>query len=104
MPINNITAGTIEHIIDLGKSREAGLLSSELRVELFDSIDCLDENELAELYALLEFAKAGKLESFSELVCKAKDIGFSLVEEVFEYNKLGSCLSKGWGIYCNKSI
>ncbi|WDE07823.1 hypothetical protein SG34_013615 [Thalassomonas viridans] len=102
--MNNITTGTIEHLIELGKAREVGKLNSEERIELFDSIDSLDAIELAELYALIEVGKTGDMATFVYLVSKAKEIGFSLVEVIFEYNDLGSSLSKGYGVYCAKNI
>lgn len=99
-----ITTDTIEHVIVQGKAREVGELGHEARIELFDSIDCLDADELAELYAIIEIGKSGDPELFSELILKAKEIGFSLAEAIFKNNKLGSDLSKGYGIYCAKKI
>ena len=101
--MKSITTATIEHLIELGRSRELRKISPQETAELFDSIDCLDIEELAELYALLEIGKSERYESFVGLSFKARELGFSLVEVIFEQDRLGSLLSKGYAIFRAKS-
>lgn len=90
-----ITVGTIEHIRDLALSRQDGGLSEAGNVELFDSIDCLDQDELGELYAVVCVGQSGKIGVFGEAVGDARVLGASAEEYLFGLGNLGTYLAAG---------
>jgi len=90
-----ITFGTIEHIRQLAISRQGGGLSEAGNVELFDSIDCLDQDELAELYAVALVGQSGKVGLFGAAVDDARGRGYSAAEYLFGLADLGTYLVAG---------
>jgi hypothetical protein len=90
-----LTKGTVEHIRVLAILREKEGLSRDDSIELFDSIDCMDMEELSLFYALVHFGMKKNESDFDFLVSKAKKKGFSVVEELFDNKDLGSYLREG---------
>ncbi|GJI94267.1 hypothetical protein RugamoR57_09850 [Duganella caerulea] len=89
-----ITVGTIEHIRDLALSRQDRGLSEAGNVELFDSIDCLGQDELGELYAVACVGQSGKIGG-DEAVGDARGRGASAAEYLFGLGNLGTYLAAG---------
>jgi hypothetical protein len=90
-----ITLGTIEHIKQLAISREDNRLSEEDTVELFDSIDCLDPDELSELYAIIRVGQSQVVEQFDAAVVDARGRGVDVSEHIFGLRELGTLLAAG---------
>ncbi len=90
-----ITAGTIEHIAQLAAFREQGRLSEAARVELFDSIDCLNLDELSELYGIVEVGRWRTVTRYHAAVAEAKVRGFDTAEYLFDLGNLGTYLASG---------
>ena len=86
-----ITQGALEHITQLAISRQAGELSSAEYVELFDSIDCLDYDELSELYKIVGIGAERYGADIPDISVKEK----SAVEQLFSVEKLGAYLIAG---------
>ena len=89
------TDGTITHIAQLASDREIKELSEENRIELFDSIDCLDMEELSELYAIVQVGKSNNPSDFQKQIIEGKEKGFQIAEEIFSLNNLGHLLKVG---------
>jgi hypothetical protein len=97
-----ITIDTIEHIKNLALTRENEELSHDDNIELFDSIDCLDLEELSDLYAIAHIGYGSSANEFKILVAKAKKLGFDLTDELLGLVDLGSALKRGaYAIGCN---
>lgn len=91
----NLTFSTIEHIAEQALLRETKPLTREENIELFDSIDCLDINELSELYAITMIGLKGNVSDFERLIDEAKSMGFQVVDTLWRNEKLGSALKIG---------
>ena len=90
-----ITIGTVEHIKQLAISRQNGRLAKADCAELFDSIDCLDLDELSELYAIARVGELQSLEQYDVAFAEAKGRGFTIVEHLFGLSELGKYLISG---------
>lgn len=90
-----LTGGTLKHIEQLALLREAKALPHEDNVELYDSIDCLNMEELSELYAVVTAGIELDVSAFPQYINDAKSKGFSVVGELFNMGKLGSHLKRG---------
>ncbi len=90
-----ITVGTIEHITQLAIFRAAGRLSEADTVELFDSIDCLDLDELSELYGIAHVGRWLVVDQYEAAVADAKVSGFGAVGYLFGLGDLGMHLTAG---------
>jgi len=65
------------------------------RIELFDSIDSMDMEELSCLYALVHLGLETRDLKYNELVQEANSRGFVVVDELLELKSLGSSLRRG---------
>lgn len=83
-----ITQGTIEYIRQLAISRQTGELSSEDNTELFDAIDCLNLDEMSELYAIVRTGASHYGEEIPNINMGEK----SAAEQLFGAQKLGTYL------------
>ncbi len=90
-----ITLGTIAHIKQLAVSREDGGLSDTERVELFDSIDCLDSDELSELYAIVKVGQCRAVAQYAAEVAKDRGREAGAAEHIFGLRELGTFLIAG---------
>jgi len=90
-----VTIGTIEHIKQLAMLRQEGVLTEEGRVELFDSLDCLDLDELSELYAIACVGKSGSVELYGAAVDESNGRGVGAAEYLFGLGDLGASLAAG---------
>lgn len=93
-----ITLGTIKHIRKLATLRQDGGLSEAGNVELFDSMDCLDQGELGELYAVACVGRSGNIGLFGEAVDEARDLGANTAEYLFSLDNLGMYLASGMAL------
>lgn len=90
-----LTVGTIEHITQLAAFRQEGRLSESDHVELFDAIDCLDSDELSELFGIAQVGNYQAVEQYSATVADAKRRGTGTAEYLFGLRELGTHLAAG---------
>jgi hypothetical protein len=90
-----LAQATIEHIQYLAKLREQEKLLPNDKVELFDSIDAMDMEELSGFYALTFIGLGHNKNEYQLLVLEAKQKGFGVVDELFELSNLGTALQQG---------
>jgi hypothetical protein len=70
-------------------------LSPKEGVELFDSIDCLDIDELSELYAIAMVGLSGNAQELERVKEEASAASFHMVGMVWNNQRLGSALQRG---------
>ncbi len=77
------------------KRREQDELLHNDTIELFDSIDAMDMEELSSFYALTYIGLGHNKNEYQLLVLEAKQKGFGIVDELFSLSNLGSALQQG---------
>jgi hypothetical protein len=93
--MDEIQIENVKYIADLALIREANSITHNQLVELFDSIDCLTLDELSILFAVFCVGKSGEVTKYSIYLTQALNLGFPLVDELFNNLQLGVLLTNG---------
>jgi hypothetical protein len=84
--------------------REARPLTHDENVELFDSIDVLDVDELSELYAIVMVGLLGNPQGFGKFEEYARAKGFQSFDTLWNNESLGSAMERGCELLGLKTI
>ena len=93
--MDEIQLESVKYIADLALIREANSITHNQLVELFDSIDCLTLDELSVLFAVFCVGKSGEITKYSTYLKQALNLGFPLVDKLFNNLQLGILLTNG---------
>lgn len=99
-----LTISTIEHIVKLASLRDANPLAPDENVELFDSMDCLDIDELSELYAIVVVGSLDNAQEFLGAKEEARTRGYHSLDLLWNNESLGSSLARGCELLGFKTI
>jgi len=93
--MDEIQLENIKYIIQLAVIREEDRITDNQRIDLFDSIDCLNLDELSILFAVFSVGKSGEVKKYDIYLSQALNLGFPLVDELYNNSLLGVLLTSG---------
>ncbi len=104
MALTKLTLSAVKHTMKIALLREVRPLAHDENVELFDSIDCLDIEELGELYAIVMVGLLESPQEFGSFEKYAKEKGFQSVDTLWDNESLGSAMERGCELLGLKTI
>jgi hypothetical protein len=93
--MGKIQIESVKHIAYLALIREAETITDNQLIELFDSIDCLTLDELSILFAVFSVGKSCEVTKYNIYLKQALNLGFPLVDKLFNDLHLGFLLTNG---------
>ncbi|NOT12455.1 MAG: hypothetical protein HOP23_11585 [Methylococcaceae bacterium] len=102
--LTKLTLSAIKHTMKIALLREARPLAHNENVELFDSIDYLDIEELSELYAIVMVGLLESPQEFGSFKKYAREKGFQSVDTLWNNESLGSAMERGCELLELKTI